>query len=86
MIVSPFLFTVTAKLVADNILKGSGTMVFFMISTFTDLILRVGLAYIFSGFMGVTGVWLSWPVGWGISSVLAQIFYHTGLWRKKHEI
>lgn len=86
LIVSPFLFTVTAKLVADNILKGSGTMVFFMISTFTDLILRVGLAYIFAGFMGITGVWWSWPVGWGIAAVVSQIFYHTGLWRKKHEI
>lgn len=85
-IVSPFLFTVTAKLVADNILKGSGTMVFFMISTFTDLILRVGLAYFFADFMGVTGVWWSWPLGWGIAMVVSQIFYHMGLWKRKHNI
>lgn len=85
-IVSPFLFTVTAKLVADNVLKGSGTMVFFMISTFTDLILRVGLAYIFASFMGIVGVWWSWPVGWAVSAVVSQVFYHTGLWRKKHNI
>ena len=85
-IVSPFLFTVTAKLIADNVLKGSGTMVFFMISTFTDLILRVALAYIFSGFMGVVGIWWSWPLGWGISMVVSQIFYHTGMWRRKHSI
>ncbi|MCM1054374.1 MAG: MATE family efflux transporter [Bacteroides sp.] len=85
-IVSPFLFAVTAKLVADNVLKGSGTMVFFMISTFTDLILRVGLAYIFAGFMGAVGVWWSWPVGWSVAAVVSQVFYHTGLWRKKHNI
>lgn len=85
-IVSPFLFTVTAKLVADNVLKGSGTMVFFMISTFTDLILRVGLAYIFASFMGIVGVWWSWPVGWAVSAVVSQVFYHTGLWRKRHNI
>lgn len=86
LIVAPFYFTVTAKLVADNILKGSGTMVFFMISTFTDLILRVGLAYIFAGFMGVVGVWWSWPVGWAVAAVVSQIFYHAGLWRKRHNV
>lgn len=86
LIVAPFYFTVTAKLVADNILKGSGTMVFFMISTFTDLILRVGLAYIFAGFMGVVGVWWSWPVGWAVAAVVSQIFYHTGLWRRRHNV
>ncbi|MDE6579253.1 MAG: polysaccharide biosynthesis C-terminal domain-containing protein, partial [Ruminiclostridium sp.] len=85
-IISPFYFTVCAKLIADNILRGSGTMVYFMISTFTDLILRVVLAYVFSGFMGVDGVWWSWPVGWGISACLSQIFYFKGLWLKKGSV
>lgn len=80
-IISPFYFTVCAKLIADNVFKGAGTMVFFMISTFTDLILRVALAYVFSGFMGVDGVWWSWPVGWSISALLAIVFYSTGKWR-----
>lgn len=82
-IISPFYFTVCAKLIADNVLRGSGTMVFFMISTFTDLILRVALAYVFSGFMGVDGVWWSWPVGWGISAALSLTFYFKGLWQRK---
>lgn len=81
-IISPFYFTVCAKLIADNVFKGAGTMVFFMISTFTDLILRVVLAYVFSGFMGVDGVWWSWPVGWGISALLALVFYSTGKWKR----
>lgn len=80
-IISPFYFTVCAKLIADNVFKGAGTMVFFMISTFTDLILRVVLAYVFSSFMGVDGVWWSWPVGWGISACLALAFYATGKWK-----
>ncbi len=79
-IISPFYFTVCAKLIADNVFKGAGKMTFFMISTFTDLILRVVLAYILSGFMGVNGVWWSWPVGWGISACLALVFYFTGRW------
>lgn len=82
-ITSPFYFTVCAKLIGDNVLRGSGTMVFFMISTFTDLILRVVLAYILSGFMGVEGVWWSWPIGWGISACLSLTFYFKGLWLRR---
>lgn len=81
-IIAPFYFTVCAKLTADNVLRGSGTMVYFMISTLTDLVLRVVLAYVFSGFMGVDGVWWSWPVGWGISACLALVFYFKGRWRR----
>lgn len=86
MIVAPFYFSVAGKLVADNVLKGSGTMTFFMISTLTDLVLRVVLAYVFSDGMGVIGVWWSWPVGWFISCLLAQIFYFCGFWKKRHNI
>ena len=43
-ILSPFYFVVSAKLVADGILRGAGVMGKFMVSTFTDLILRVVLA------------------------------------------
>ncbi len=83
-IISPFYFTVCAKLISDNVFKGAGKMTFFMISTFTDLILRVVLAYVFSGFMGVDGVWWSWPVGWGISAALAVCFYASGKWKNSY--
>lgn len=83
-IISPFYFTVCAKLISDNVFKGAGKMTFFMISTFTDLILRVVLAYVFSDFMGVDGVWWSWPVGWGISAALAVCFYASGKWKNSY--
>lgn len=82
MIVSPFFFTVCAKLVADNVLKGAGTMKFFMISTMTDLVLRVALAFVLSDIWGVVGVWWSWPIGWGASAALALFFYFKGYWKK----
>ena len=47
-ILSPFYFIVSAKLVADGILRGAGMMNKFMIATFTDLILRVVMAAVFS--------------------------------------
>lgn len=75
-ILSPFYFIVSAKLVADGILRGSGIMGKFMIATFTDLILRVGLAFLLSGtVLGSTGIWCAWPVGWTVAAVLSLIFY-----------
>lgn len=74
-IVAPFYFAISLKLLADGVLRGSGAMLCFMISTFTDLVVRVVLAYIFSGFWGSTGIWFSWPVGWGIAAVLSITFY-----------
>lgn len=75
-IVAPFYFVVSIKLVADGVLRGTEAMNYFMISTFTDLILRVILAYVLSGWLSSsTGIWLSWPVGWSVATVLSVVFY-----------
>lgn len=74
-ILSPFYFVVSTKLVADGILRGAGLMSRFMITTFTDLILRVVLAIILSKQFGSTGIWCSWPIGWSIATTLSVIFY-----------
>ncbi|MCC8047113.1 MAG: MATE family efflux transporter [Clostridiales bacterium] len=78
-ILSPFYFVVSVKLVADGILKGASMMTRFMISTFTDLILRVSLAILLSGTsLGATGIWCAWPVGWTIGTILSVWFYYRG--------
>ena len=80
-ILSPFYFIVSAKLVADGVLRGAGMMTKFMIATFTDLILRVLLAFCFSKTaLGATGIWCAWPIGWCIATVLSIIFYRHGPW------
>lgn len=82
-ILSPFYFVVSAKLIADGILRGAGRMKNFMIATFTDLILRVVLAYAFSRtVLGATGIWCAWPVGWCIATTLSLMFYRRGTWMK----
>ena len=80
-IVSPFYFVISIKLVADGILRGSGLMGRFMISTFTDLILRVVLAFVLSVLFGSTGIWCAWPMGWMLGAVLSVLFYHSGPWK-----
>ena len=82
-ILSPFYFVVSAKLVADGILRGAGMMKKFMIGTFTDLILRVLLAFCFSKTaLGATGIWCAWPVGWCVAAILSIMFYHNGAWKQ----
>ncbi len=73
-IVSPFYLVVAVKLVADGVLRGAERMRQFMAATFTDLILRVILAFVFSRAWQETGIWLSWPVGWGIATVMSWVF------------
>ncbi len=74
-IISPFYFVVAAKLAADGVLRGAGKMKMFMGSTFTDLILRVILTFVLSGIFKSTGIWLSWPIGWTISTLMSLWFY-----------
>ena len=73
-IVSPFYLVVSIKLIADGMLRGAGRMREFMIDTFTDLILRVGLCIVFSSLFGVIGIWCAWPVGWAIGTALSALF------------
>ena len=81
-ILSPFYFIVSAKLVADGILRGAGLMDRFMIATFTDLILRVVLALVLSKTaLGSVGIWCAWPVGWTVAAVMSYNFYRNGPWK-----
>lgn len=74
-ILSPFYFVVSAKLVTDGVLRGAGAMKAFMAATFTDLILRVVLAFVFSDLFGAIGIWCAWPIGWTIATGMSVYFY-----------
>lgn len=82
-ILAPFYCVVAAKLVADGVLRGAGKMRQFMVATFTDLILRVVLAKVLSGFFGTVGIWMAWPIGWSVATVLSLLFYRRGKWQKE---
>lgn len=74
-IVSPFFLAVSLKLTADGVLRGAGLVKQFMITTFSDLILRVVFAFILCPIYGAKGIWLSWPVGWTIAMAISLAFY-----------
>lgn len=51
-IVAPFYLVVNVKVNADATVRGCNGNVGFMVSTFSDLIFRVGLVYVLTPFMG----------------------------------
>ena len=80
-IVSPFYFVISLKLMADGVLRGAGAMKSFMTATFTDLFLRVILAFVLAVPFKTMGIWLSWPIGWTVAMVLSLFFYKKGVWK-----
>lgn len=80
-ILAPFYFVVSTKLMCDGVLRGAGAMKSFMITTFTDLILRVVLAVMLSARFGAVGIWSAWPVGWSIGTAMSIYFYAVGRWK-----
>ena len=75
-ILSPFYLVVSTKLIADGVLRGAGQMRQFMAATFSDLVLRVALAAVLSGTLGLgsVGIWWAWPVGWIIGTGISLWF------------
>ena len=74
-IIAPFYIIIATKIISDGVLRGVGAMNQFMIATFSDLILRVGLAFLLSAKWEETGIWLAWPVGWIIGTLVSVVFY-----------
>lgn len=71
-IVAPFYCIISIKWNSDGVLRGTEHMGCFMTATFTDLVLRVALAFALSNtFLGSTGIWLSWPLGWVIGTFIS---------------
>lgn len=85
-ILSPFYFVIALKLVSDGILRGAGMMKRFMITTFTDLILRVLLAWVLPIKFASTGLWLAWPLGWVIGTAISYVFYRKAKWDDEKQI
>lgn len=83
--VSPFFCFIGLKLVGDGVLRGTGSMKLFMTATFTDLILRVVLAFVFSPIWGYQGIWYSWPIGWTVATILSVSFYFVVMRKYKNK-
>ena len=81
--VAPFYFIIAVKIVIDGILRGSGALRYFMVSTFVDLVFRVALSFLLNGAAGYMSIVYAWVIGWGVAAVLAVLFYRLGVWKKR---
>lgn len=86
LIVAPFYSVVAIKLIADGVLRGTGSMLPFAVATFCDLLLRVALSIILSRPLGTDGVWISWPIGWTVAMIKSVAFCVIVLKRNKKRI
>ena len=74
-IVSPWYLMIVVKLMTDGIIRGYGAMLYFVLATIPDLILRIIFALIFSQKFASTGIWMAWPFGWLAATGLTIFFY-----------
>ena len=81
-ILTPFYVIICIKFVCDSVLRGAGAMRPFMVTTFSDLILRVGFSMILFQFWQELGIWISWPIGWLLGTAISAFFYRSGVWRR----
>jgi len=83
-IIGPFYVIVIFKLAADGVIRGSERMDQFVAGTTLDLVLRVGISFILAKCtsLGSTGIWISWPIGWILGSILCSIFIYKGKWKR----
>lgn len=83
-ILSPFYIVVCIKIIFDGFIRGAGDMAGFTTSTMTDLVLRVGLSYIFvkACNLSYVSIWWSWPIGWVVGAMVSVVFYLSKRWQK----
>ena len=72
-----FFFVVNVKMVSDCTVRGCNGNVGFMISTLSDLVLRVGFVFLLTPFWGFAGVGWAWSFGWILGTGVALAFYFT---------
>ncbi|MBQ9414439.1 MAG: MATE family efflux transporter [Clostridia bacterium] len=84
--VAPFYPFITIKIINDGVFRGTGSMGIFMTCTFLDLGLRVIAAYALPPFIGASGVWWAFPIGWVACTVLSGVWYYTGRWKHGREV
>ena len=83
--VSPIMIILAVKICGDCILRGSGGVGYFFVSTFIDLVIRVAFSYIFAPKYGISGIAAGFMVGWIVSAILSIVFVLTKGWKRKYE-
>lgn len=71
------------KAITDGVLRGAGDVVVFTLANLANLGIRVAVAFMLAGVIGVQAVWYAVPVGWAVNYVISFIRYLSGKWSRK---
>ncbi|MDO5292260.1 MAG: MATE family efflux transporter [bacterium] len=82
-VVSVFYFIMGFMNVTNGVLRGSGDIRFFMLSTLCNFSSRVIFAYTLSIFIEEHAIWWSIPIGWILGLIISRLRYGTGKWKTK---
>lgn len=82
-VVSMFYFVMGFMNVTNGVLRGSGDVKFFMLSTLGNFFTRVVCAYVLAGVIGSGAIWWSIPIGWLLGLSISLLRYRKGVWKTK---
>lgn len=82
-VVSVFYFVMGSMNVTNGVLRGAADMKVFMISTLSNLTVRVVLAYTASHIIGKSAIWWAIPTGWFVGFCVAYLRLRSGKWKGK---
>lgn len=82
--VSIFYAVMGILFVSNGLLRGAGDMKAFLISSMSNLFMRVIIAYSLSHFIQERAIWISIPIGWSIGAVYAYLRVRSGKWKNKN--
>lgn len=85
-VVSVFYFVMGAMNVTNGVLRGAADMKIFLVTTLTNLTVRVVIAYGASYFIGERAIWWSIPAGWFAGLCVAYIRLQSGKWKERSMI
>ncbi len=81
--VSVFYVLMGFMFVGNGLLRGAGDMGAFMLSSMSNLVVRVATAYLLAHFIGSSAIWWSIPAGWAVGAVFSFVRIRSGKWKLK---
>lgn len=81
--VSVFYVLMGFMFVGNGLLRGAGDMGAFMLSSMSNLLVRVATAYLLARYIGSSAIWWSIPTGWAVGSVFSFLRIKSGKWKLK---
>lgn len=81
--VSVFYVLMGFMFVGNGLLRGAGDMGAFMLSSMSNLLARVAIAYLLAHYIGSSAIWWSIPIGWGIGAIFSFLRIRSGKWKAR---